>query len=261
MSGSLHGRRVLVTRPAEQAGALATLIEAAGGSALRYPLLAISAADDTAPLQRAMAELDTYALAIFISPNAVDYSVPAILAARTWPVTLRVAAIGPGTTARLAHFGVAERGAVVAPQERYDSESLLALPEMQKAAVAGARVLILRGNGGRELLAETLLARGATVVAVSCYQRTPPGDSERLHSLLRDGALDALTVSSSEGLRNLMALAGPHAELCRRLPLFVPHRRIAEVADELGWCKVVLTGPADDGILASLCTYRWTPHE
>ena len=75
----LAGRTIVVTRPRAQADALAALIAGQGGRAVVFPVLEIGPADDPAPLDRAIASLDSYALAIFISPNAVEFSVPVIL--------------------------------------------------------------------------------------------------------------------------------------------------------------------------------------
>lgn len=255
MNKPLHGKRILVTRPAGQAGTLAALIEAQGGEAVIFPLLEIGPADDVTDLQAAAAQLETFSLAVFISPNAVDYSLPTLLAGRTWPASVQTAAIGPGTVAVLAARGIA--GTLV-PTGRFDSEALLELPALQTERVAGQKVLILRGNGGRELLAETLRERGAEVQCVTCYQRSAPSDATPLVSLLRNGRLDALTVSSSEGLRHLFALldAEEQARL-RDLPVFVPHARIAEAGTALGLQRLVLTPPADAGIIDGLCHFDW----
>ena len=255
MDRPLAGKRILVTRPEAQAGQLAALIVGQGGEAIRFPLLEIGPADDHQPLQQAMARLDEYSTVIFISPNAVDFSVPQILAQRLWPSGLLAAAIGPGTVAQLAGYGI---GPVLCPTLRFDSEALLDLPEFQAERITGQKVLILRGNGGRELLAETLVVRGAQVDAVTCYRRSAPADAAPLLSLLRNKGLDALTISSSEGLRTLLALLD--TEVCERLralPVFVPHQRIVEVAGELGLQKCILTAPADAGILSGLCEYHW----
>jgi uroporphyrinogen-III synthase len=258
MSRRLHGQRILVTRPAAQAGTLAALIAGAGGEPVCFPLLEISAASDPRPLQQATARLDDYALAVFISPNAVDYSLPSILAQRRWPAGLQAAAIGQSTVAQLATYGI-ER--VIAPRLRFDSEALLELPALQAERVAARRVLILRGNGGRELLAETLSQRGATVDCVTCYQRSSPVDAAPLVSRLRQGQLQALTISSSEGLRNLWSMLGPDdRQRLSELPVFVPHQRIAEVAAALGMRRVALTAPADAGIIEGLCTFNWPDH-
>ena len=255
MTQPLRGRRILVTRPAAQAGKLIQMIAAKGGQAVLFPLLEIGPADDPRPLQRAVAQLDDYAMAIFISPNAIAFALPQMLAAGPWPASRVAAAIGQSSAAQLVEHGLAN---VVAPQDRYDSEALLELPALQPAAVSGKRVLILRGNGGRELLGETLRQRGARVDAVSCYRRSAPADAASIVALLRERRLDALTVSSSEGLRNLLAMLDcGEMTLLQDLPFFVPHRRIFEVAAEHGLRRVTLTAPADAGIIDSLCAYEW----
>jgi len=259
MTKPLQGRRILVTRPAAQAGQLAAMIVERGGETVLFPLIAISAVDDPLPLQQTIAHLDDYALAIFISPNAVAFSVPAIRAARPWPAKLKAAAIGPGTVAQLAAEGIAP---VIVPEEHFDSEGLLDRDELQAKRVAGKKVLILRGNGGREELADTLHRRGAQVDALTIYRRSPPANGTFLVSLLRNTPPDALTISSSEGLRNLATLLDTenHDDL-RRTPVFVPHQRIADVATELGWREIVLTQPADAGIIKALCAYHWPHHD
>lgn len=259
MNRPLQGKRILVTRPQAQAGTLAEMIAARGGEAVCFPLLAIGPASDLLPLRQVAARLEDYALAIFISPNAVIFSAPIMLSKHSWPDTLQAAAIGPGTVAQLNASGI---GRVVAPTERFDSEALLELPAFRAECVAGKRVLILRGNGGRELLADTLRERGAEVEVVTCYHRSAPEDGTPLKLLLRDGGVDALTISSSEGLRNLLALLDTDdCARLRDLPVFVPHQRIAEMARELGLRSVVLTGPADAGIVKSLHEFDWPHHE
>lgn len=256
MKPALAGRTIVVTRPRAQAEPLMAAIAAAGGEALLFPLLEIAPATDPQPLARAVAAIDRYHLAVFISPNAVDYSLPAILARGPWPPTLVPAAIGQGTVKALAAHGIA---GCVAPRERFDSETLLTLPALQEAAVRGRAVVLFRGDGGRELLAETLRQRGAVVDCVACYRRSgPAGGGASLVAAWQAGRISALTVSSSEGLRHLVDLLDePGRALLRATPVFVPHPRIAENATALGLTSVVLTGPADAGIVAGLCAYPW----
>jgi len=259
MNTPLHGKRILVTRPASQAGKLAQMIVAQGGIPVRFPLLEIAPAADPLPLQQVIARLEIYGIAVFISPNAVEFSVPLILSTRPWPATVQAAAIGQSTAEQLALCGI---GRVIAPTERFDSEALLELAELQSDRVAGNKVVILRGNGGRDLLAATLIERGAEVHAVTCYHRSAPSDGKLIVSLLRNRQLDALTISSSEGLRNLRALLDTDAfDLVQTLPVFVPHQRIAEVAVELGLQRVRLSRPTDAGIIDSLCEFNWLDHE
>lgn len=255
-TGPLAGRTIVVTRPQAQAAPLAEAIAAAGGQPLVFPLLEISPATDPQPLNEAVARLDTYSVAVFISPNAVDYALPAILAHGAWPANLTPAAVGQGTARVLAAQGIS--GCVV-PSERFDSEALLELSEMAAVQVKGRHIAIFRGDGGRELLAETLRERGAIVDCITCYRRSGP--SAGLQPLLdtwRAGQLDALTVSSSEGLRYLVdRLDAEGRAFLQQTPIFVPHARIAENARALGLSNIVLTEAADAGILAGLHAYNW----
>ena len=221
-----------------------------------FPVLAIEDLADVTPLLDAAIRLDQYDWAMFVSPNAVDHALKVILAQRQWPAALRVATVGHSSEAALEHHGIVD---VVAPQERFDSEALLALPEF--ADVRGKRVVIFRGDSGRDLFGDTLKERGAAVDYVTCYRRTRPAlDPAPLLKLWNEGRLDAMTVTSSEGLRNLYAMVGKLGQgWLRRTPTFVPHERIAEQAKALGLHNVVLTGPADAGLLAGLTDYFSRP--
>lgn len=255
--GPLAGRTIVVTRPQAQAAPLVAAIAAAGGVPLIFPLLEISPASDRQALLAALARLADYSLAIFISPNAVDYAVPAILACGPWPSGLLPAAVGQGSVKALAAHGVS---GCVAPTERFDSEALLALPELASEQVRGKRVAIFRGDGGRELLAETLRQRGAEVDCIACYHRSgPAAGAAPLLAAWRAGQLDALTVSSSEGLRYLVDLLDAEGRaFLQKTPIFVPHARIAENARALGLSNILLTEAADAGILAGLGAYNWS---
>ncbi|MGE5471110.1 MAG: uroporphyrinogen-III synthase [Bacteroidota bacterium] len=256
-TGPLAGKTIVVTRPRAQAAPLAAAIVAAGGRALLFPLLEISPAPDPAALQAAVSRLADYALAVFISPNAVEHAWPAIMAGGGWPVAVRPAAVGPGTVKALAERGV--HGCLV-PSQRFDSEALLELPELAAGCVRGRQVVIFRGDGGRELLADTLRQRGASVDCVTCYRRSgPAAGSGQLLAAWRAGQLDALTVSSSEGLRYLIDLLDAEGRaFLQKTPLFVPHARIAESARALGLHEIILTDAADAGIIAGLAAYNWS---
>ncbi len=249
---ALAGRTVLVTRPAHQTGKLADLIRSAGGKPMLFPTLEILDAEDLRSLMSVIDRLDEFQLAIFISPNAVNKAMNLIKSRRDLPCGIKVAAIGKGSTKALREFGVSE---VIAPSARFDSEALLALPEMQD--VAGRRVVIFRGDGGRELLGDTLAARGATLEYVECYRRgRPAADPAPLMKAWTRNELDAIIATSSEGLRNLYDMVGkPGQPWLRKTLLFVPHERIARTARELGLARVVLTEPGDAGLIQGLT--RW----
>lgn len=254
MSGSatLAGRSILVTRPAEQAGKLAGEIESRGGVAIRFPVLAIYDAEDPRPLQTAAEIIGSYDYAVFVSPNAAERALGAITARQAWPERVVAAAMGETSARAIARFGVAR---IITPGAgRFDSEALLERPEFAPEAIRGKRVVVFRGDSGREFLGETLEGRGAQVARIPCYRRGLPDiDAAPLRALLAEGRVDALTVTSSEGLRNLSAMVGTEAAAAlRAVPLFVAHQRIAEVARGMGFAKVVVTAPGDAGLLGGL---------
>lgn len=257
--GALNKRTIVVTRPREQAGALAAGIEAAGGHALLFPLLEIAPLADLSTVRAVAERLDDYAFAVFVSPNAVTHTLPTLLAQRAWPPGLHAAAVGPSTAQTLAAAGITH---CLLPQERFDSEGLLALPQLAAENVAGKRVVIFRGDGGRELLTDQLRARGAVVEWVTCYHRSGPrAGFAALEKAWADGQIDAIIVSSSEALTYLVTGLNPAARAhLHNTTLFVPHQRIADIARRHGLTRIELTGPADAGLLQALLTYPgWTP--
>lgn len=251
-NSALAGRRILVTRPVGQATHLAEALIALGAQPVLFPVLAIAEVADVTPVLDAAIRLDQYDWAVFVSPNAVEKALAVVLSRRKWPARVRVATVGHSSEAALLRHGINE---VIAPQERFDSEALLELPPF--ADMTGQRVIIFRGDGGRDLFGDTLITRGAVVDYVVCYRRAKPAlDPAPLLKLWGEGQLDALTVTSSEGLRNLYEMVGKLGQSwLRKTPTFVPHARIAEQARALGLTRVILTGPADAGLLAGLTEY------
>lgn len=245
---TLAGLNIVVTRPREQAAQLAQRIEQAGGKAVLFPLLEINPAADPQTLRAFVARLHEFDLAIFISPNAVRYGMEAIRVAGALPAKLKIATVGQGSAKALRDLGVQE---VIAPQDRSDSEALLALSALQN--VAGDRVVIFRGNGGRELLGDTLKARGAMVEYAECYQRSKPQQDS---AALLDADPHAIIVTSSEALGYLWDMFDEHGRTwLAAVPLFVPHGRIADAAQRLGWANVIETTEGDDGLLTSLVAW------
>jgi len=251
---------VVVTRPRAQADALAQAVAASGRTAVLLPLLEISPVEDAAPLRAALAELDRFALVAFVSPNAIDAAFAHIDA---WPAAVPVAIVGDGSRAALARHGVTGDAFVIfSPADSAHSDSEHLLQRLDLAAYAGKRVLIVRGDGGRELLADTLRAAGARVEPVAAYRRATPVLTAELATRLR--ALLAQPndwiITSSEALRGLAGLVqaiddeGSEALLTKLMQqrLIVPHARIAQTARDLGLEHVRLTGSGDARLLAAL---------
>jgi len=246
---ALIGLRIVVTRPRDQAVQLAQRIEQAGGIPLLFPLLDIAPVQDVRALHEQIARLPMFDLAIFVSPNAVRYGIAAIRSVGALPPSLKIATVGQGSARALREAGITN---VIAPVERFDSEGLLALPELQ--AVSGWHVMIFRGDGGRELLGDTLRARGATVEYAACYQRSKPRQDV---GAMVNAIPDAIIVTSSEALGYLwQMLDGKSQAALRDTPLFVPHERIAGLARHQGWRKVLLAGSGDDGLLSALIAWK-----
>ena len=248
----LAGLNIVVTRPREQAVQLQQRIEQLGGKVTLFPLLEISPPADTRALHDLVARLSAFDLAIFISPNAVRYVMAAIAPAGL-PSGLRIATVGQGSAKALRDLSVAD---IIAPQDRFDSEALLALPPLQN--VRGWKVAIFRGDGGRELLGDTLKSRGAEVDYVTCYRRSKPQQdvSTLLHPMP-----DAITLSSSEALGYLLAMLDEDdRKQIVSVPLFVPHARIAEKAQQQGFQSIMQTEAGDDGIVSSLVAWSKAHH-
>ncbi len=245
-ANSLHGRHIVITRPVGQAGKLSQLIQDSSGEVIAFPLIEITPLSDYQAFEQTISELNHYDWAIFISSNAVQNGMP-LVSKLALPPTLRFAAIGPSTADELTRFGIQN---TLIPEHRFDSESLLALPEMQ--AVNNQHIMIFRGIGGREVLADTLKARGANVTFAECYQRINP---QKNLSLLNDHdkkhALDAIVVTSSEAMRHLLSMAN-HQDWLKNVKLCVNHARIAEEPSKLGFNVHIATAPGDEAMLACL---------
>jgi uroporphyrinogen-III synthase len=251
----LAGRRIVVTRPKGQAESLSALIRRAGGEPLEVPALEIQDLADLGPFFSVADRLDSFDCAIFVSRNAVRRALALIAergGGRPWPARLRVATVGAGSREELIAQGFSS---VVAPAGQSDSEALLALPEF--ADVAGKRIAIFRGEGGRKYLGEALAARRALVEHAPCYRRAlPAGGGALLAAAWEGGKVDAVIVSSGEGLANFMEMLGSDGP--RRLAgiaFFVPHPRVARDAARQGLEPVIIAGPGDAEVAAALVAY------
>ncbi|TCK16814.1 uroporphyrinogen-III synthase [Thiogranum longum] len=254
-SGPLRNCGVLVTRPAHQASGLCQRIGLLGGRSISFPVLEITAPKDSRPLEDSVAQLDDFDIAIFISANAVEHALACILAQRDWPVAVRIAVIGRRSAEALESFGLQ---ADICPQEHFNSEGLLEQEALQD--VAGQQVLIFRGNGGREYLADSLRERGATVQYVEAYQRSRPAESSTsLVKAWRSGKIDIVQVNSIESLENLFAMLDDEGRaLLRDTPLLVVSERMLPVVERMGFTQppVLAANATDDAVLDALCTWH-----
>lgn len=243
---------ILVTRPAPAADELVSRLRGRGQVAWAMPLIEFTPGRQLASLPARLAALATGDLVFALSGQAVHYAHPAVIhAGLTWPASLNYYAIGRSTALAL-HAACGHH--VTWPHEQETSEVLIRLPALQQ--VAGRRALILRGNGGRELLAETLHSRGAQVEFIECYQRCAKhyqGAEEGRR--WRDRAIDTLVVTSGEMLQQLYMLFPPvdRDQWLLHCRLVVVSERLAELASQLGWKTIEVAGGADnDALLRAL---------
>lgn len=247
----MTARRILVTRPAGQAKHLCGLLEAAGHEAISLPTIEILNPADGYRIEALTDTLEEYDLAIFVSVNAVRMGAEFILNRRDWPENTRIATVGASSAEALLPYGLSVD---LMPGHQYNSEALLALDELQD--MSGQCVVIFRGNGGREVLRDTLLARGADVDYVEVYRRACPAvDVRRMQILLQPGTLDCITITSNETLQNLYTMAGSAGQpLLVKIPLVVIGPRQAMLARELGFVQepVIVANASDEAIVAAI---------
>lgn len=245
-TASLANIGVAITRPRNQAKKLTQLIEAAGGNVILFPLIEITALDDVTSFEQIITDINVYDWMLFISSNAVQNSMPNLIK-QGIPKHLKFAAIGPTTAETLKDFGINE---VLIPKDRFDSESLLSLPALQD--MQGKRVMLVRGIGGRDVLANTLTQRGAQVTFAECYQRiNPQTNCDALAQAFAKQQLQRIIVTSSEAMRYLLTMAGD-TEWLKQVTLCVNHARVAEEPLKMGLTVIVAHASGDDAMLAIL---------
>lgn len=235
---------VLVTRPAGQGDALCKALAGRGWRAHPLPLLALQplARLPAAERQRVLA-LAEFEHVIFISANAVRFGMAVI--ENYWPqlpVGLHWYAVGAGTARALAAYGISAR----APEREMTSEGLLALPGLQQ--VAGARILIVKGVGGRNTLLDALGVRGARVETLACYRRCPPDMRPgELAAAVERWQIGVIMISSGEGLENMLALLDrAETSKLQALTLLLPSARVAAMARAAGFRHITVAENASD---------------
>ena len=239
----LDGVRVLVTRPESAAGRLARALAADGAQVRCVPAIVIAPVDDTRSFERLRDRLGEVAAAVFTSVNSVEgfFGLAPDAARHALPAAPAVLAVGGATAEALRARGVA---GVVTPSGRFDSEGLLACPQLDAQRVAGRLVAVVKGEGGRDLLRKQLERRGAEVIAADVYRRRVPDRlAERLDRVR--GSIDVVTVTSAEALRNLAAAAPWVPPWLARRAVVTVSERVASVARTLNLPRVSVSGGAD----------------
>jgi uroporphyrinogen-III synthase len=235
---SLKPLPVLVTRPASQAEEICPSLEALGCEVIRQPLLKIETVAETPKIKSQFMDIDLFDAVIAISRNAAEMGLSTMDQYwPQWPLGIDWIAIGPVTAEVMINAGLD----VKMPADQFDSEGALNMPELTD--VAGKKILIWRGVGGRETLASTLRERGAEVIYAELYQRLVPeySEGEWMQTLVQK---PLLLVSSGQGLE---AIASQQPKIAERVRgIIAPSRRVAELAGSLGFEKIQIAASAQD---------------
>ncbi|WP_418314854.1 uroporphyrinogen-III synthase [Piscinibacter sakaiensis] len=257
------GRRVIVTRPAEQAGPWVDGLRKRGIDAVAVPLLGIEDAPDPAAVDAAWAALSDYAMLFFVSPNAVARFFARRPPGRDWPDGVLAAVPGPGSSAVLRDQGIGDARIVepAADAPSFDSESLW--QRLQHMPWRNRRVLIVRGEGGRDWLASRLREAGAEVSWLAAYRRGAAALPQAIRQLigvaLAEPQRHLWFFSSSEAIDHLLASGVASRDMLgsalARSSALATHPRIAKRARAAGFAEVVESRPAIDDVAA--CIQSW----
>lgn len=253
MFNSLKNIGVLITRPLHQATNLATQITGLGGRAILFPTIEIADTDDQVSLQAKIQQLENHQLVIFISPNAVAKAMPLIhQILPVWPPQVKIAAIGASTVKKLQTY---QLKVDYSPTDIYNTESLLSLPVFKH--VAGQKIMVIRGEDGRGLLASTLQNQGAEITEVVAYRRILPKIPARLP--FSQNEIDIIVCTSNTGVQNLVAMC-PKMDRTwlQNMSLLVISRRMIPMAKTLGFVKtpVLAENATDHAIVRALVNWQ-----
>ncbi|KAF3998083.1 uroporphyrinogen-III synthase [Glaciimonas immobilis] len=254
-------RPIIITRPLAQAAVLAEKVSARGGEPVIFPLLDILPLADTAELQATLAQLNRFALVTFVSPNAIDAAFHYIT---QWPSAVAIGIVGEGSRVALQRHGVSSDNATIfSPPDAAKTDSEGLLQALDLPALSGRRVLIVRGESGRELLADSLRDAGVDVWSLAAYRRLPPTLTPAVAARLQElmNSQNDWIITSSEALKILIQMVqaldntagnGTGVVKIQQKNLLVPHARIADTAHALGFTAVTLTGSGDERLLDAL---------
>ena len=249
MSGSMENKRILITRPKQQAQRLIELVSASGATPIAFPTIEIKPIESSSVFNN----IEQYDQLIFISRNAVDLAFDLYLLNEKLPENIEIFAVGAGTAEELTEKKVLN---VIHTGSQADSESLLQCPALQAELVAGKQILIVKGVGGRKLLADTLIKRGANVRQAEIYQRClPQYEIADIKNIWHKNKPDVIITTSAEGLSNLVALTIKEYQAALfNTPLLLMSARHSELAKELGFVAdmLVVKERSDAGLLSTL---------
>lgn len=246
----LHQTGIVITRPSHQTSEIKSLVNEHQGHPIEFPLLEIQSKSQNETFQHTVLKLEDYDWAIFISSNAVQFGMPAVKNAfHMLPESIKFAAIGPSTQKALKLFDVQD---VLIPEENFDSEGLLATSEMND--IQNKKIVIFRGEGGRETLAETLRARGAEVTYAECYARTfPQTNLDLLKAFSEKIHISAILITSSEACKEFVRLSRQkNMDFLKDILFIVNHPRMVNLLERESFMTFSSDEPSDQSMMKKL---------
>ena len=229
---SLSGLRIINTRPEQRATQLTQALEQQGATVFSLPLLETIALELSAVGKDCLLNLDRYHSVFVVSPTAAELGLNALADYwPQWPVGIEWLAVGQSTAQVLRSYFIEP---TIPEQET--SEGLLQLPQLQQLT-QGQRLLVLRGEGGRNLVRDSLQNRGVKVDYVDLYRRQLPQHSLQQWPQIQQQTIDVVIISSGETLTQWLQLAGQQAQ---NIPILVISPRLVELAQQQGF-KTVLS--------------------
>lgn len=237
-SKPLSNKTILITRPNGREAGLRQLIETAGGQVIHYPAITIGKLPEQKikKLRELNTQLEKFSMAIFISPTAVEQS---YLYFPFFPENIHIISMGSKTTKALEKLNTP----VAIESPKHNTETLLETDAFASENIKHHKILIFRGTGGRSLLGDSLLERGASIQYVETYSRERPSAASLTTQQL--SSLDAITISSNEGLSNLIALIN-NPSLLLDTALIVPSIRAKKLAEQQGFKHIITAKDATD---------------
>jgi uroporphyrinogen-III synthase len=257
MIEALDGVKVLVTRPEQQAEALCKSIENLGGTAIRFPLIEITQSRNQQSAKTILDNISQYDIGIFISRNAVNWTMKMLAEKTPTPKKsildkLTLIAIGTATAETLEQISSVQ----VITNSGANSEALLELEALSEKDIRGKKIIIFRGEGGREYLATTLRERGATVDYAEVYRRDcPEYDRDVVAKLWSSNSPDVVIVTSNNGLENLLSLLNEEQRnILLAKQLVVLGGRMLDFSNDIGFTRppILAEENSDEGILSTI---------
>ena len=241
------GKKILVTRSRHQSENLCRLIEQQGWQAIRFPVIDIQAKPlSTEDIER-IQSIEQYQHIFFVSVNAVNFALKLFNGKIDCLQKVACVAVGKASYQSLSAYGISN---VLVPEQGFNSEAILAMPEIQD--LTGLSCLIIRGEGGRELLADSLRERGASVDYLEVYKRVmPTSDSRLIEAYLHHKTLAAILIYSGEALHNLVQMLAKQEIIKNMLnvPLVVISERVQALAKKIGFKNIIVAAEASDAAM------------